>query len=45
MNVKDYNLFECEHIEKNIANRLSVEYDNIIGKLVTMENQSENRTV
>ncbi len=36
---------ECNYMEKNIANRLSVEYDNIIGKLVTMENQSEKRTV
>ena len=37
--------FECKYMEKNIANRLSVEYDNIIGKLVTMENQSEKWTV
>jgi len=36
---------ECNYMEKNIANCLSVEYDNIIGKLVTMENQSEKWTV
>jgi four helix bundle protein len=36
---------ECKYIDKNQANRLSTEYDNIIGKLVTMENQSEKWTV
>ena len=36
---------ECNYMEKNVANRLSEEYDNIIGKLVTMENQSEKWTV
>ena len=36
---------ECKYIAKNVANRLSEEYDNIIGKLVTMENQSEKWTV
>ena len=36
---------ECKYIEKTIANRLSEEYDNIIGKLVTMENQSDKWTV
>jgi len=32
-------------MERNIANRLSEEYDKIIGKLVIMENQSEKWTV
>jgi four helix bundle protein len=36
---------DCKYMEKNIANCLSEEYDNIIGKLVTMENQSEKWTV
>ncbi len=36
---------ECKYLGKNVANRLSEEYDNIIGKLVTMENQSEKWTV
>ena len=36
---------ECNYMEKNAANRLSEEYDNIIGKLIIMENQSEKWTV
>ncbi len=36
---------ECKYIEKNVADRLSEEFDKIIGKLVTMENQSEKWTV
>ena len=32
---------ECKYIEKNVADILSEEFDKIIGKLVTMENQSE----
>jgi len=36
---------ECKYLGKNVANRLSEEYDKIIGKLVTMENQSEKWTV
>ena len=36
---------ECKYIEKNVADRLSGEFDKIIGKLVTMENQSEKWTV
>jgi four helix bundle protein len=32
---------ECKYMGKDVANRLSKEYDKIIGKLVTMENQSE----
>ena len=36
---------ECNYMGKNVANRLSEEYDNIIGKLVTMENQSDKWTV
>jgi len=36
---------ECNYMGKNAANRLSEEYDKIIGKLVTMENQSEKWTV
>jgi four helix bundle protein len=37
--------FECNYMDKNVAYRLSEEYDNIIGKLVTMENQSEKWAV
>jgi four helix bundle protein len=37
--------FECKYMEKNIVGNLSEKYDNIIGKLVTMENQSEKWTV
>ena len=36
---------ECKYMDKTLSNRLSEEYDNIIGKLVTMENQSEKWTV
>ena len=36
---------ECKYMEKIAAGRLSKEYDNIIGKMVTMENQSEKWTV
>jgi len=36
---------DCKYMEKRVANRLSNEYDNIIGKLVIMENQSEKWTV
>ena len=32
---------ECKYIEKNVADILSEEFDKIIGKLVTIENQSE----
>ena len=38
-------LVDSEGVGKNAANRLSEEYDIIIGKLVTMENQSEKWTV
>ena len=37
--------FECNYMEISIANQLSEEYDKIIGKLVTMENQSDKWTV
>ena len=37
--------FECKYMEKNMTDRISKEYDNIIGKIVTMENQSEKWTV
>jgi len=36
---------ECKYMVKNVANRLSEEYDNIIGNLVTKENLSEKWTV
>jgi four helix bundle protein len=36
---------EFKYIEKNVADKLSEEFDKIIGKLVTMENQSEKWTV
>jgi hypothetical protein len=32
-------------MEKNMSGRLSEEYENIFGKVVTMENQSEKWTV
>ena len=36
---------ECKYMDSILANKLSKEYDNIIGKIVTMENQSEKWTV
>ncbi len=32
---------KCEYIAKNIADNLFETYENILGKLVTMENQAE----
>jgi len=33
--------FECKYLTKDIAEKLNETYENILGKLVTMENQAE----
>ncbi|MCH7826534.1 MAG: four helix bundle protein [Bacteroidetes bacterium] len=33
--------FKCKYIQKDIAEKLIETYENIVGKLVTMENQSD----
>jgi len=36
---------KCRYVRKNVANKTYKEYDNIIGKLVTMINNPHNWTI